>query len=76
VTALERSILVALRKACREGELEAAEHLMRALETLAENDDHPTSCLQQAYHVISEEFLAEDPAAVAGGGSRSSGLKH
>jgi ankyrin repeat protein len=36
---LADEILAALHRACREGDMEAAEHLLRALETIASRDD-------------------------------------
>ena len=66
---LDDKIFAAFRQACREGELDVAEHLMRALETLAESVDggspHASadSCLDRAYLVVAEEFQTGSPKA-------------
>lgn len=66
-TRLDEKILAAFRQACREGQLDVAEHLMRGLETLAEPLDggsRPPSacaCLDEAYQVIAEGLPPEVP---------------
>ena len=60
---LETMLLAALRQACSEREFEAADHLLCALECLAEEADaRPDSepfCLDEGYLIIAEEFRPE-----------------
>jgi hypothetical protein len=57
---LEAMLLTVLKKAWREREFEAADHVLRALECLAgEAGAHPhdgLSCLDEGYLIIAEEF--------------------
>ena len=56
---LEAMLLTVLKKAWREREFEAADHVLRALECLAgEAGAHPhdgLSCLDEGYLIIAEE---------------------
>lgn len=47
---LEQAVLKALRQALAEGEFEAAEHLLRALEVVC--SDEPCAPLNEAYTVL------------------------
>lgn len=64
-TRLDAKILKAFRQACRENEPEVAEHLMRALETMAAspgiNSVPPAACarLHEAYLVVADESRPE-----------------
>lgn len=52
---LEDQVVAALERALTEGELEAAEHLLRALEALCE-DASPGSVLPDAYSAVARDL--------------------
>lgn len=58
---LETKLLALLKQACSEREFEVADHLLRALECLAEEADEP-SCLDEGYLLIAEELQPEPSA--------------
>lgn len=62
-SSLELKLLALLKQACSERKFDAADHLLCALECLAEEaDTHPhdePSCLDEGYLIIAEEFRPE-----------------
>ena len=56
--ALEYAILATFEQALAEGQAAVAEHLLKALETLCENDELDASSLASAY------LIAADPKLV------------
>ena len=60
---LDRKILDAFKQATREGKLEVAEHLMRALESLSRELDN--TYIDQAYQVVADEFRPDQLNAEA-----------
>ncbi|AYO86643.1 hypothetical protein [Methylobacterium brachiatum] len=63
---LETRLLALLKQACSEHEFEVADHLLCALECLAEKADGPLhgepSSLDEGYLLIAEEFQPEPSA--------------
>lgn len=58
---LEEQVLAVLKRALAEGSVEAAEHLLRAVETLC-GDECPGSTRASAYVALAEAtFRAPDP---------------
>lgn len=56
--ALEYAILAAFEQALAEGELAVAEHLLKALETLSQNDEIEDGALASAYLMATDVKLA------------------
>ena len=54
---LEEQVLAALERSLAEGRLEAAEHLLRALEALC-GDASPGSVLAEAYLVVARDLVS------------------
>lgn len=70
---LETKLVALLKQACSERAFRAADHLLRALECLADEsedaDMHPhsePSCLDEGYLIIAEEFQPEPSAEPCG----------
>lgn len=65
-SSLETKLLALLKQACSERAFEAADHLLRALECLADESEEADmhlqsdlSCLDEGYLIIAEEFWPE-----------------
>lgn len=79
-SSLETKLVALLRQACSEREFDTADHLLRALECLAEDADvHPhgePSCLDEGYLIIAEEFRPEPSTEPCGRHGRHKRRSH